>query len=852
MGYLLKEALKTMCGVNRWDYAVFWKIGCHNPKLLIWEECYYESPPSIIPQTSQFETNQALSGGDREGCLAPIPRLHASEKIQLLVDAMMVKNQIIVMGEGIIGQAAFTGDHLWILSGSLSGDSNMPELLSQLHHQFSAGIQTIAVIPVKPHGLVQLGSSLALMENVGFVNEVRSFILQLGVVPGALLLDNYLARDAVASSLPMPPPSDMSRSYHCMDPNDSARGSLSSGFAISHDINSSEMANRKMGHSFAQDEVISSRLNHQGHFQSVPGLSRVNSDHGTATVKWQRLLSDTVSQSSDCDYSKVSNKAIPSLPSAVGSLAFDVRKFLDSAPLLEGMRLFNGMDRLSALSSIRGNGSSGFGNMDNTSFADDFVHLEGIPLLCVNSLANNVMDKRSCSSVPNKMDSGTLKGALKTELEDLPSKGQILSQGTVLDQCDRGNDSTISTNLKNEDQPFACPLGDDLFDIFGGDYKQKILGPHLEKVVSHQSDVRFKNWERQTLGHGKAVETFSDYFPSRNDVISESCTFEGSGCDNLLDAIVKGSSSKQCSDDNTSSKTTLTKASCPSVPSSSLTYTHFPSNSNQLHRSSVEFSRPLEKSSTSISDSDVSGHRKERTYSRSNNSLCGSQISSWVEQCHIMKHENSVPSGYSKRPASETVKPSRKRLKPGENPKPRPKDRQMIQDRLKELRELVPSGAKCSIDALLERTIKHMLFLQSVTKHADKLKLTGESKIRDKEGGLVLKDNFEGGATWAFEVGSQSMICPIIVEDLNCPRQMLVEMLCQERGLFLEIADAIRGMGLTILKGVMEAREGKIWAQFAVEAHRDVMRMEIFMSLVHLLEKTGESSPGSANALKGT
>lgn len=48
-------------------------------------------------------------------------------------------------------------------------------------------------------------------------------------------------------------------------------------------------------------------------------------------------------------------------------------------------------------------------------------------------------------------------------------------------------------------------------------------------------------------------------------------------------------------------------------------------------------------------------------------------------------------------------------------------------------------------------------------------------QIIDKEGGLLLKDNFEGGATWAFEVGSQSMVCPIIVEDLNPPRQMLVE-----------------------------------------------------------------------------
>lgn len=111
---------------------------------------------------------------------------------------------------------------------------------------------------------------------------------------------------------------------------------------------------------------------------------------------------------------------------------------------------------------------------------------------------------------------------------------------------------------------------------------------------------------------------------------------------------------------------------------------------------------------------------------------------------------------------------------------------------------------------------------------------------------MLIKDNYEGGATWAYEVGSQSMVCPIIVEDLNQPRQMLVEvitrnlfsynysspenyriihfiyighmqMLCEERGLFLEIADIIRGLGLTILKGVMETRNDKIWARFAVE-----------------------------------
>lgn len=47
-----------------------------------------------------------------------------------------------------------------------------------------------------------------------------------------------------------------------------------------------------------------------------------------------------------------------------------------------------------------------------------------------------------------------------------------------------------------------------------------------------------------------------------------------------------------------------------------------------------------------------------------------------------------------------------------------------------------------------------------------------------EESGVVLKDNTSGsgnGATWAFEVAGQTMVCPIIVEDLSPPGQMLVE-----------------------------------------------------------------------------
>ncbi|KAL4570615.1 hypothetical protein LXL04_026273 [Taraxacum kok-saghyz] len=190
---------------------------------------------------------------------------------------------------------------------------------------------------------------------------------------------------------------------------------------------------------------------------------------------------------------------------------------------------------------------------------------------------------------------------------------------------------------------------------------------------------------------------------------------------------------------------------------------------------------------------------------------------------------------------SESSKPIKKKAKPGT--RPRPKDRQMILDRMAELRELIPNGEKMSIDCLLDRTIKHMLFLQSVTKHADRIKQADEPKQKGVIQNNYSNDPNNNGVTWACELGNQSMICPLIVEDLSTLGQMLIEMLCEEHGFFLEIVDIIRGFGLTILKGVMEVKDEKIWARFIVEteAKRHVTRHEIFAALVQLLQTMGSN-----------
>lgn len=63
---------------------------------------------------------------------------------------------------------------------------------------------------------------------------------------------------------------------------------------------------------------------------------------------------------------------------------------------------------------------------------------------------------------------------------------------------------------------------------------------------------------------------------------------------------------------------------------------------------------------------------------------------------------------------------------------------------------------QCSIDSLLERTIKHMLFLQSITKHADKLNKCADAKVNvfgQVFYALGLVDNFQPSFL-VYKVGS--------------------------------------------------------------------------------------------------
>ncbi|KAK6935582.1 hypothetical protein RJ641_035737, partial [Dillenia turbinata] len=413
-----------------------------------------------------------------------------------------------------------------------------------------------------------------------------------------------------------------------------------------------------------------------------------------------------------------------------------------------------------------------------------------------------------------------LKGPIAPHNDDLSQIAGVTSTFRGLNGMEVFRDKTLSypadsvqssiTHVLNSEVkdvqlsvPIQIPHEDDLFEGLGLDFScgQGQGGSFWEDVI-------MQNAGGDLLGMNMGAECISELVDG-----SSACTHKGLfselGIDQLLKDVL-GSEHQLPS---------AKRAKTESSPVSRLATSSVCSSSNP-----VGCLYNLNKASNSGSTKDVPKP----------------QVGLWTDDSNSINTGGAIAA--QPRKPEEPAKVTRKRARPGESSRPRPKDRQMIQDRVKELREIIPNGAKCSIDALLDRTIKHMLFLQGVTKHADKLKQVDDPKLMG-EFGRVPKENVSngGGTTWAFEVEGQAMFCPVIVQDLNPPGQMLIEMVCEERGFFLEIADTIRSFGLTILKGVMEVREDRIWARFIVEANSHVTRVDVSLSLVPLLQETATS-----------
>ncbi|KAM3311937.1 hypothetical protein ACQJBY_032126 [Aegilops geniculata] len=828
------DALRRLCEDIGWSYAVFWKaIGAADPVHLVWEDGYCGHTP--CPAGSEASQARATE----LGCSAAV------DSICSLVRKDMAE-QVHVVGEGTIGRVAFTGSHQWIIHGTADDHGLSSEVASEMHYQFRAGIKTIAIIPVLPRGVLQLGSTGVVMENTSFVMHAKKLCSQLN------------QRSSMAASASVKSTSNQSRPLHGASNIQAADNSFSQFPVIREQYRRSDSATASSSKSLNASLFEAAQQN---------GLT------GREHIVYGKPNDMFVQQASYCDSrlgsntqsAAISSDLVPSslasveqqqmLMNTIGQLEFGSGTDLARSALLKSllyrnpfmhetsdMKLSHG--RVGLSQGTTGHGSYGFlpgsaGVVSTTLCTSSQVSEQGShsssgmlrqkqpPVSC------NVPQSSEFTMKMVRQERRSSEGALPVSSQSDVQVSNCLngmSQENLLSRsghmqkdqnADRANDPRVAVSTQGVKNMDGCMLpampsetahslllqptwDNDLFDIFGSEFHQ--LGHNVDANLVSSCDAKSHSLDRDATEPSICLDS-SSLFSSLDNDFPCSGIFSLTDTDQLLDAVISNvnPSSKQSSDDNASCKTALTD-----IPNIS----HF----------------GLEE----LKQCDSSGIPSTK-----------SQIRLWIENGQNMKCESASAS--NSKGLDTQSKSNRKRSRPGESSKARPKDRQLIQDRIKELREMVPNGAKCSIDALLEKTVKHMLFLQSVTKHADKLKDSTESKILGSENGPVWKDYFEGGATWAFDVGSQSMTCPIIVEDLDRPRQMLVEMICEDRGIFLEIADFIKGLGLTILRGVMEARKSKIWARFTVEANRDVTRMEIFLSLVRLLEPNCDGSGAAEN-----
>ncbi|CAN6274955.1 unnamed protein product [Urochloa humidicola] len=715
----------------------------------------------------------------RDPRLLTIGECHCEDEARTVLEKMV--SQVHVVGEGVIGRALISGEYQWIsddIPFSLSKISDADNLslfqgYTWWQYQFLSGIKTIAVVPIPAFGVAQFGSMQKVSESLEFLDQVK----------GALFLTENISSH--------PSTKDVQTDAFTYNPQYQLNYPSTTDGLVSI---KTEPENKR----FVEDTITVDSLknfptassNHSLHsfngFTSNESCSGLNPHIVAMPVNSKSINNVKVFQSdSNLRHNNISENArqLKSTKQPGFSLASAATSYSSLANLpRKEHELSSTPTKLRYC--LQGEKSSSFLDSYTSIFSTDA------------ELKSTVFDNDTPFVQSNVIQEvGTTGSTYACELHELPNEiwGESALAAKPVNKRDNENNvllesTTFDTVMRDWWDDTALVAGNT--SHFGATGTNSVAEQPSSDLLSVEEGGLFSEtiFEELLGFDGNASPVMASTDPLASSV--SSCRLPRY---NLQDSI------------------SVCNAQVPELipPPVSCTSENVPIGASMA--------TPLSLQSLSMDD-------------------CGS-----------LNTANSKVS-HGKNP--DGVKVAKKRARPGESTRPRPKDRQQIQERVKELREIVPNSAKCSIDALLDRTIKYMLFLQSVTKYAEKIKQADErymiskdssAVLNDNSSGVVLKDDpsagSNGGATWAYEVAGQTMVCPIIVEDLAPPGQMLVEMLCEERGFFLEIADNIRGFGLTILKGLMELRDGKIMARFLVEANKKVTRMDIFLSLVQLLQQ---------------
>ncbi|XVE72964.1 hypothetical protein DITRI_Ditri11bG0079800 [Diplodiscus trichospermus] len=677
----LHQILRSLCLNTEWKYAVFWKLKHRARMVLTWEDAYYDNRDQHDPSENNCfcDTLENL----HSGYYTRDPLGLALAKMSYLVYSL---------GEGIVGKVAVSGKHQWIFADKhVNSSCSLFEFYDGWLSQFAAGIRTIVVVAVVPHGVVQLGSLNEVLEDVKLVSHIRDVIFALQDssveyissyiecnMKSSLFQPDLPAKLLDSEVMPLDKAVEKEGPYVLLPEFSHCQKYSNSSFVLPLSSNHLKGAGK------VENKHEGIELSSAGNDESAKlATSRSN----VSTLEHQNQLGSNL----------INNVVYKGETSGWENSNLGPENLYANNPVVDSINSFN----VALQAEHHGVDHACFSNFLHSALGDT-VKPDGL-----SSCRNEVLDMPESSDMKFQKD-------LKT----------------FGNQNDSNDLDSINTNLK-----FSA--GYELYEALGPSFLKKSLNA---------------DWQTDNTEAGANIEMLEG-------MSSSQLTFE-SGSENLLEAVVANIC--HCGNDidiknersfGRSAPSLLTTVNT-SVPSCQTKHT-----SNSAGYSINQSSLVHDNSQKCLKSSELCGG--STMSSKGFSSTCPSNCSEQFER------------------SSEPAKNNKKRARPGENPRPRPRDRQLIQDRIKELRELVPNGAKCSIDSLLERTIKHMIFLQGITKHADKLSKCAESKMHHKGAGMLGSSNYEQGSSWAVEVGSHLKVCSIVVENINKNGQMLVEV-CKE------------------------------------------------------------------------
>lgn len=184
----LQNMLQSAVQAVHWTYSLFWQL-CPQQGILVWGDGYYNGaiktrktvqPMEVSAEEASLQRSQqlrelydSLSAGEsnqppQRPCAALSPEdLTESEWFYLMCVSFSFPP-----GMGLPGKAFARRQHVW-LTGANDVDS---KVFSRAILAKSARIQTVVCIPLLD-GVVELGTTERVQENLGFIQHIKSFFM---------------------------------------------------------------------------------------------------------------------------------------------------------------------------------------------------------------------------------------------------------------------------------------------------------------------------------------------------------------------------------------------------------------------------------------------------------------------------------------------------------------------------------------------------------------------------------------------------------------------------------------------------------------------------------------------------